>query len=244
MMSNKTVNAIVQARMGSTRLPGKVLMLIEGKPILEHIVNRLQEIKEIANVVVATSTEIGDNPIESWCLLKGIPCVRGSEANVLDRFFQASLQYPADVFIRATGDNPMIDIQLIRDMLKFFDCNSLTYTCYRNYPLGSGVEIFTNAALEQARKYADKPYELEHVTPYMYERMANRNVKYYISNVNDSDIRMTIDTKEDLLFAIEIFSRLYMNNPFFGVLDVKRLVSQEPDMKTINNGIHQKKLGE
>ncbi len=243
-VSGRRINAIVQARMRSTRLPGKVLMNIEGIPILEHIVNRLKAVKGISAIIVATSIEYNDDSIESWCNMKEIACVRGSEENVLDRFKQVSTHYPADVYIRATGDNPMIDVQLIVDMLNYFDKNELTYTCYKNYPIGSGVEIFTSEALEETIKNANKPFEIEHVTPFMYQRMENKKVGYYVSRVDDSKIRMTIDTEADLQFAKEVFSRLYDKNPLFGIDDVKRLLSQEVYLADINNSIRQKKLGE
>lgn len=241
---NKKINAIVQARMGSTRLPGKVLLQIEGVPILEHIINRLYAVDDISTVIIATSTEKQDDPIEAWCDIKNVPCVRGSEDNVLDRFRQAALDYPADIYIRATGDNPMIDVQLIRNMLVFFENNYLTYTCYKGYPIGSGVEIFTKKALEESIKQATLPYELEHVTPYMYNKMQDRRVKYYTSPDKLSNIRMTVDTEEDFTFAKTVFSKLYTENPLFGIDEITELLSSDKKLLTINSMVHQKKLGE
>lgn len=244
IMKNKTVNAVIQARMGSTRLPGKVLMEIEGVPILEHIINRLKSVRTINKIVVATSIKPDDDAIEYFCNSQGIPCVRGSEDNVLERFGLAAMQFSADAYIRATGDNPMIDVRLIEGMLDFFDKNGLTYTCYKGFPIGSGVEIFTHEALDHSLKEAVKPFELEHVTPFMYQRMQNRNVAYYCSDSDDSKIRMTIDTESDLAFAKALFFRLYNEKPFFGVNEVKNLLIQEPDLISINMNVHQKILGE
>ena len=238
------VNAIIQARMGSTRLPGKVLIKIEDIPILEHIINRLRSVKRIDIIIVATSEESEDDAIEAFCKAKNVVCIRGSESNVLDRFGLVAKKFPSDIYIRATGDNPMIDIALIEKMLDFFIENELTYSCYKGFPLGSGVEIFTNISLREALLFADKPFELEHVTPYMYQRMVNRKVLYYTSSTNDSDIRMTIDTENDLLFAKKVFEKLYNTNPFFGISEIKRLLSDNPDLKKINYNIHQKILGE
>lgn len=243
-MNDHKVNAIVQARMGSTRLPGKVLMELEGISILDHIINRLHSVSEIRKVIVATSTEQDDDHIYQFCKARGIDCVRGSENNVLSRFGMAARLYPADDYIRATGDNPMIDTCLVRNMLCFFRDNNLTYSCYKNYPLGSGVEIFTHEALEESLIKADKLYELEHVTPYMYQRMQNRKVEYYVSKEDDSQLRLTIDTEKDFLFAKELFSRLYKKNPFFGIADIKHLLEEHPSLKCINADIHQKILGE
>ncbi len=241
---DKKVNAIIQARMGSTRLPGKVLMEIEGIPILEHIVNRLSAVEQIGQIIVATSVEPADDPVARWCDQKQIAVIRGSEENVLDRFRQASEQFPADIYIRATGDNPMIDVGLISSMLKFFDENDLTYTCYKNYPLGSGVEIFTSKALEETIKCATESFEKEHVTPYMYQKMEGRKVEYYTSSIDESDIRMTVDTEKDLLFAKTMYARLFNKNPFFGISDISNLLEAEPELRLINNNVHQKKLGE
>ncbi len=241
---DKKVNAIIQARMGSTRLPGKVLMKIEDISILEHIVRRLKAVNGVNKEIIATSTKQDDNAIVEFCKDGGIPCVRGSEENVLERFGLVAKKYPADIYIRATGDNPMIDIKLIEDMLVFFLERNLTYTCYKKYPLGSGVEIFTHEALCEALKKADKSYELEHVTPYMYQRMNGGKVEYYTSDVDDSKIRMTIDTENDMQFAKEMFKRLYKNNQFFGVSEIKEVLKQEPLLKTINSSVHQKTLKE
>ncbi len=243
-MNSIRVNAIIQARMGSTRLPGKVLIKLENIPILEHIINRLKAVKYVEKVIVATSVKQEDDEIEKICKEKAFLFVRGSEENVLQRFALAAKEYPADVYIRATGDNPMIDIALIEETLEFFMANNLTYTCYKNYPIGSGVEIFTDVALFQALKNANKDFELEHVTPYMYQRMPNRKVEYYTSDTDDSNIRMTVDTEEDLAFANEIFRRLYKESPLFGISEIKKLLSKEAALLNINSEVHQKKLGE
>ena len=243
-MGKKVINAVIQARMGSSRLPGKVLMEIEGTAILEHIFRRLGSVNEIDRIIVATSTKEEDDDIEAFCRSRGTACIRGSEENVLSRFGLAASEYPADIYIRATGDNPMIDVRLIEDTLAFFEANDLTYTCYRDYPIGSGVEVFTHRALEEALKHAELPYELEHVTPYMYQSMPDRKVEYFVSKTNDSGIRMTIDTEQDLQFAEEMFRRLYKSNPYFGIAEIKRLLEDEPGLGSINSNVHQKTLGE
>lgn len=240
----ETMNAIIQARMGSSRLPGKILMKLEGTPILEHIVRRLNQVKNINTIIVATSDKATDDEVEKFCMSIGVPCVRGSEENVLQRFGKVSELFPADIYIRATSDNPMIDINLISNMISYFKNKQLTYTCYKNYPIGSGVEIFSNHSLKEALNNANKDYEFEHVTPYMYQTMRDRKVEYYTSEKDDSGIRMTIDTQNDLRFAQEVFKRLYPDNQFFGIEDIKTLLAIEPDLIKINKDIHQKKLGE
>lgn len=243
-MKHRMTNAIIQARMGSTRLPGKTMMNLEGIPILEHVIRRLNRVSEIDIIIVATSTKDDDDIIEQYCNSRNIPCVRGSEDNVLGRFGIASTRYPADVYVRATADNPMIDIRLVEKMLSFFYQEELTYTCYKKYPIGSGVEIFSSESLLQALNKADRKYELEHVTPYMYERMDNRNVRYYTSIEDDSNIRLTIDTERDFLFAKELFTRLYEFNPYFGICEIKELLSRNMHLMTINADVHQKTISE
>ena len=241
---DKNINAIVQARMGSTRLPGKVLIKIEEIPILEHIIRRLRVVNGIDNVIIATSIKQDDDAIVEFCNDNNVPCVRGSEENVLERFGLVAKQFPADIYIRATGDNPMIDIKLIKKMLAFFIEKKLVYTCYKKFPLGSGVEVFTCSALSEALEKAKLPFELEHVTPYMYQKMSKGKIDYYESINDDSKIRMTVDTENDLKFAREMFKRLYKKNPFFGIDDIKRVLKKEPALKEINIDVHQKKLGE
>lgn len=243
-MNIERVNAIIQARMGSTRLPGKVLVKIEDVPILEHIIRRLNSVKAINDIIVATSDKQEDDAIAEYCRKNAIPCVRGSEENVLERFALAAKKYPADIYIRATGDNPMIDIGLINDTLEFFMARDLTYSCYKGYPLGSGVEVFTADALAQAVEHADKDFEIEHVTPYMYQSMPGRRVEYFISNTDDSGIRMTVDTEEDLAFAKEMFKRLYKTNKLFGINEIKQVFAEEHELLNINSKVHQKKIGE
>ena len=243
-MGNLKINAIIQARMGSTRLPGKVLMEIEGIPILEHIVKRLKAIAGVGEVIIATSAKEDDDAVDVFCTKNRIPCVRGSEENVLERFAKVAKEYPADIYIRATGDNPIIDVKLISEMIKFFIEKDLTYTSYSNYPIGSGVEIFSDRALAEAVKYATKPHELEHVTPYMYQTMRGRRVIYFESSTDDSKIRVTVDTEKDMQFVRELFKRLYNDNQFFGIKEIKDILEKEPLLKTINSDVHQKKLGE
>lgn len=239
-MMEEVMNAIIQARMDSTRLPGKVLMDMEGVPILEHIIRRLNAVSAINTVIVATSDDPHDDAIEAFCQERSLPCVRGSEDNVLSRFGKAAELYPADVYIRATGDNPMIDIGLIEEMILFFKNRGLTYTYCKNYPIGIGVEIFTGQALTDALEQANTPYELEHVTPYMYQRMPGRKVEFYVSNVDESKMRLTIDTESDFIFAKEIFHRLYKDKPFFDLADIRKVLSKEPELRLINADIRQK----
>lgn len=243
-MGKKRINAIIQARMGSTRLPGKVLMKIEDIPILGHIIYRLSTIDYIDKVIVATSDSSSDDDLEKYCTENAIPFIRGSEDNVLERFYLASIRFPADDYIRATGDNPMIDTGLIKSMIDYYQEHSLSYTMYKNFPVGSGVEIFSHWALVEAYRNADKEFEKEHVTPYMYQRMNSGKVDYYVSPKDRTRIRMTVDTVEDLAFAKAVFEYLYRDNKLFGINEIEKLLQNNPELQKINNEVHQKILGE
>jgi spore coat polysaccharide biosynthesis protein SpsF len=234
--------AIVQARMGSTRLPGKVLLPLEGKPVLAHIVARLRRVGRIRRVVVATSVSPADDAIADWAAASGVDCVRGSETDVLDRFHQVSLAFPCDAYVRATGDNPMIDPQLLDVLLDDFEQRGLDYLGSTGYPLGTSAEVFRRAALDEAFHNATEPYESEHVTPYMYRRMMNWTKR--ASDVDLSDVRLTVDTPEDYDLARAVFGRFRDRVDAFTYGEVVDFLAHNPAVAEINSGIRQKRLGE
>jgi spore coat polysaccharide biosynthesis protein SpsF len=171
--------AIIQARMGSSRLPGKVLLDISGKPMLQHVVERTQRARTVDAVVVATTTDEADRPVAILCATLDIPCFRGSLHDVLDRCYQAAKLHQAEVVVRITADCPLIDPALIDatvDLItgnappeKDFACNRLPPPFTRTFPIGLDVEACTFPALERAWKEANQPFHREHVMPYLYE---------------------------------------------------------------------------
>lgn len=185
----KKVDVIIQARMSSSRLPGKVLMDIEGKSILQWVVERVLQANHIDEVVVATTKDSSDDPIVEFCDRKGYPVERGSSYDVLDRYYQTALIHKSDVIVRITADCPFIDPDLIdravalmtnsgeydelegvRNQSRYdYLANRLPAPWHRTYPIGLDVEIFTFAALEEAWRLAQEKYQREHVTPYFYE---------------------------------------------------------------------------
>jgi spore coat polysaccharide biosynthesis protein SpsF len=234
--------AIVQARMGSTRLPGKVLLPLEGKPILDRIVERIGRVSRICGLVVATSVSISDDAIWDWAIERGVDCFRGSEENVLDRFHRASLAYPSDAYVRATGDNPLIDPGVVDGLLDFFETRRLSYSGSTGFPLGTSAEVFTSLALEEAFLHAREPYETEHVTPCMYRRM--ENWAQYVNDENLSAVRLTVDTPEDYALVSAVFAHFKERVDDFGYRDVLGYLKLHPDVAGLNAGIRQKKLGE
>jgi len=236
--------AIIQARMDSTRLPGKVLMELCGQPILFHIVQRMRRVKT-DEIMIATSKKGSDDLIAKFAQDHDVLCFRGSEEDVLDRFYQAARSLragPNDVIIRLTADDPFVDPEICMDLLSFFNRNTFSYATTSDYPLGVGTEVFTFQALEEAYKSAQKPYEREHVTPFMY-REGQVYGKMY-SPVDHSNIRLTVDTPEDRKVAQVIYNSLYPVKEDFGLPEIIDFLRKHPEVVAINQGVHQKQLGE
>ena len=211
------VVAIVQARMGSSRLPGKVLLPLIGKPMLEIIVDRVGEVDSIDILVVATSVSKQDDQLA--CVVAGWPGVelwRGSEEDVLHRYFEAASAYNADVILRVTSDNPFFHrktadslIEMLREGYDYVS-NDLV----RSFPLGIGLEVFRFEALASADSQATMPYQREHVTPYIRENPDLFRLGNLELGRNWSHVRLTVDTEEDYLNAKALFERFGVNVQF------------------------------
>lgn len=193
--------AIIQARMGSSRLPGKVLLNLGGKPMLQHVVERTERAQTVDAVIVATTTDKADVPILDFCASVEIACFRGSQHDVLDRYFQAARLQDAEVVVRITGDCPLIDPSLIDQTVQLvtghwkletglfdFACNRLPPPFPRSFPIGLDVEACTFAALKRAWKEADQPFHREHVMPYLYEGtvLARSSLPPFVDNCSVS----------------------------------------------------------
>ncbi|WP_347834680.1 glycosyltransferase family protein [Gracilibacillus sp. JCM 18860] len=210
------VVAIIQARMGSTRLPGKVLKKIKGgETVLSHVINRVSKSKNVDNIVIATTIQKDDDQIVKEVTDLGYTVYRGSENDVLERYYQAILQSSANIIIRITSDCPLIDPIVIDEMVEVFINNNYSLVTnagadasLRTFPRGLDVEIFSREALEKAYINATLPYQREHVTPYIYENEAS--IFYYKNKEDNSNHRWTLDTKEDYRLIEEIYNNLYM----------------------------------
>lgn len=243
-MRNKTL-AVIQARMSSTRLPGKVLKELAGQPMLYHIVQRVKSIKSVDGIIIATSQNESDNPIVRFAGDQGIPYFRGSEDDVLDRFFQAAQAFGTksnDIIVRLTADNPFVDPTVCKNLLSFFHKNSFDYATTSAYPLGVGAEVFRFYALEEAHEKAVKPYEREHVTPFMYR--PGQLYGKLESPIDYINVRLTVDTPEDYEVAQAIYGALFYEKQEFGLPEIIEYLKAHPDVAVINNGVHQKILGE
>ncbi len=232
------VVAIVQARMSSTRLPGKVLAEVAGRPMLWHVVNRVSRARWIKRVIVATSENPADDSIARFCAQEGIACSRGSETDVLDRYYQAAREYSADVVVRITADCPLIDPVVVdRVVQSFFDkgCDYISNALHYTYPDGLDTEVFSFAALRQAWQEATRASEREHVTPYL------RAGKFRIANVeNDVKIsrplRWTVDEPSDLDFVRRVFAA-FSGKKDFGMEDVLDYLNMNPTIQELNSSI-------
>src|SRR3989344_2330215 len=199
----KRIVAIIQARMTSTRLPGKVLAKIREKPMVTYVVNRTKRSKLIDEVLVATSINKADNSIVSFCKEKKIKCFRGSLNNVLERYYEAARKEKADIVVRVTADCPLIDGGLIDQGIKQFKQTEVDYlsnTVKRTFSRGFDFEVFSFKALAKAYKNAKSEYDKEHVTPYIWKNRDNSyKIGYFTQKKDLSGYRITVDTKEDFL---------------------------------------------
>ena len=243
------VSVIIQARMGSTRLPGKVMMPFVGKPDLWHVVNRIKKSRYVDQIIIATTTLVEDNIIEEYCIDNNWLYFRGSSDDVLARYYFAAKQFSASTVVRITADCPVIDFEVLDSVLGYYlkkneKCWELDYITDEDYPIGLSVEVFRSELLERAFLSATIDYEREHVTPYFYRNPELFKIEKYRSNELLSHLRWTLDTQEDYRLLSEIYERLYEKNNDFVMKDVLQLMENNPELKRINENIRQKTLGE
>lgn len=243
------VVCIVQARLGSSRLPGKVLKKICGKTVLEHDINRLKLVSNIDDIVIATTTKLQDNKIVEEADRLGIKYFRGSEDDVLSRYYFAAKENNADIIVRVTSDCPCLDYNILDDMIGIFlgkkdKIDYMNNTLDRTYPRGYDIEIFSLNSLYKAFKNAKKDYEREHVTPYLYDINNNFRILSYKNSINYSNYRVTLDTEEDFQVIKAIYEDLFNTKGYFLLQDVVEFFKKNPKVAEINKKIEQKELGE
>lgn len=241
--------AIIQARFGSTRLPGKILKDLSGKPLLWHVVNRLSHSKLCNKIVIATTTEPEDDKVESYCVENNFPYYRGSSENVLSRYYEAAKVFGAEIIIRITSDCPLIDPDIIDKMLEQFlseksNIDYMSNVFPRTFPRGLDTEIFTSEALEKSFNNAIKQNELEHVTPYIYQHPEIFKIKNFANDKDLSFHRWTVDTSEDYELIKSIYDKIYEPDKIFLLNDILELFDKQPELIKINQNIKQKSLGE
>ncbi|WP_394234922.1 cytidylyltransferase domain-containing protein [Niallia oryzisoli] len=241
------VAAIIQARMGSTRLPGKIMKAVNGRTLLEYQLERVKYAKTIDQVIVATTIKETEQPILELCERLGIDYYRGSEEDVLSRYYEAAKNYHVDAVVRLTSDCPIIDPEVIDKVVNCYLNNqsSVDYvsnTLERTYPRGLDTEVFSFEALSKAYDEAVLSRDREHVTAYFY---TNSNLFKLLNVRNDQNFeryRWTVDTEEDFKLIQLILNELYKSNQVFSLEDVIRLLNIYPEWNEINAHIEQKKL--
>ena len=257
------VIAIIQGRMSSSRLPGKILAEIAGQPMLQRVFTRTSRASAVTETIFATTTDSSDDPVAEYCDFSGIPFTRGSLYDVLDRYYQTAKQAKADFVVRVTADCPVIDPALIDQVVNTlleddydFVCNRLPPPWHRTYPIGLDVEACTFKALENAWREAREPQHREHAMPYFYEGVEltrqSRTLETGVSprgyriallhyTTDFGDYRWTVDMAEDLEFMRQVYSRFDARDDF-SWKDVLALVHNEPQLMQINAAVKHKTL--
>jgi spore coat polysaccharide biosynthesis protein SpsF len=241
----KKVLIIVQARMGSTRLPGKIMKKVLDRPLLDFLVERLKRVSLADGFMIATTKNPADIKIINYCLEGEVLCFAGSEEDVLDRYFQAATKYQAEVIVRITSDCPLIDPQLIDKIISAYldlqpNCDYLSNTLERTFPRGMDIEVFSYDALKLAAEDARQPWEREHVTPYIYRHPELFKIQNYIQEKDESKYRWTVDCPEDFELISKILENLYPDNHEFTLENILDLLQKYPEWSKINAHIQQK----
>lgn len=235
-MSKRPVVAIIQARMGSERLPGKVLLDIAGQTMLERVVKRVQKAKSIDRVVVATTDQAADDGIAEQASRLGVHVTRGNEEDVLDRFKQAAAETRAATIVRVSADSPFVDPEVIDMIVDAYIAADVDYASNKlqpSFPLGLDVEAFSRATLDTVAKEATRSYERAHVTLRIYSEPGQFKLLPVTTTPDRHDWRWTVDTEEDLRFAREVFSRLHGSNDF-SWREVVDLIERDRALAEIN----------
>ena len=230
--------AIIQARMGSTRLPGKVLADIGGKPLLAYVVGRAARARRVDALVVATSRSSADDAIAAWCDREQVRCFRGSEHDVLDRYHEAAEAFGFDVIVRLTADCPLLDAAVVDHVVDEYHSGEWDYvsnTLTPTYPDGLDTEVVRREALHRAWRDAVLPSEREHVMPYIWKRPDLFRLKNVTRAPDLSHLRWTVDTPEDLLFVRGVYEHFQFALDF-DTDAVLSLIEATPHLLEVNAG--------
>lgn len=233
-----TTLVIIQARMSSTRFPGKVLKKLHNKPLLQWMIDRVTQSLLVDKIIIATSTCNDDDPIEEWCTINGHHCYRGDLDNVLSRFYHAATRYNAKTIVRLTADCPIIDSKVIDEHIHFYHEHNFDYVSngpLMTYPDGMGVEVFSYDTLQKTYKNASLLSEKEHVTAYIYknpELFTLYNLKY---KKDYSWIRVTIDYPEDYILVKNIVDAISSDHASFSLEDIINYIEKNNHLLNINN---------
>ncbi|MBM09935.1 MAG: spore coat biosynthesis protein F [Magnetovibrio sp.] len=242
MTLKRRIYATIEARMTSSRLPGKVLMQAAGKPMLEHMIERISRAQMLDGIVVATTKNKTDDPIVELADRMGVGCFRGSEVDVLGRVLCAARTNNVDVIVETTGDCPLIDPSLIDLCINSFldtDVDYVSNILHRTFPVGMDIQVFSTDVLADVAKRTSEPDDREHVSLYIYRHPEI----YTLKNIPASDefaradLSLTLDTQADFDLLRIIFEKLYPVNPLFGLSEIIALIESNPDLTKINSHV-------
>jgi spore coat polysaccharide biosynthesis protein SpsF len=238
----RKIVTVIQARMGSSRLPGKVMKEVCGKPLLLLMIERVQRASLAGTTVIATTTSSEDDIIADLCAVENIECFRGDPTDLLDRHYKTALKFNADIVLKIPSDCPLIDPEIIDKTIGYYLKNEYLFDYVSNlhpatYPDGNDVEVFSFIALHTAYKEAEKNFEREHTTPYLW----NNPHKFRCGNVEwgsgvdySCSHRFVLDYYEDYQFIKKVYEELYSANPEFKLQDILNLLIDKPEIKSIN----------
>lgn len=238
-----SVTLIMQTRMGSTRLPGKVMKELAGHPVVWHDLERIRRAKRVDTIILATTTNSEDDALETYCAKQNINCFRGSSDDVLARFYGAAQEFGGDVFVRVTSDCPLIDpviIDMVIDGLGAHDY--VTNVFDRKFPRGMDTEVFTRASLERAYKEATAPFDREHVTPFIREPQNG----FDLANIDMPEayhfpqFRLTLDTPQDYTLFQAIYAQWYKPGQIIDVPTILPWLVAHPEIAALNGDVQQK----
>ena len=234
-----TIGCIIQARMGSTRLPGKVLMeVIEGKPVLYYVINQLKYCKSFEKLIVATTTLPEDDKIVQFCMDNDVNYFRGDFKNVLERHYRCAEKFSLSTVIRMPSDKPLLDPEVVDKVVEAFNSNSYDYVTNflpSTYPSGTEVEVLSFNALKITYEKAILPSEKEHVTNYIYDHKDDFRIFNVVNSENLSNFRWAVDRIEDLRLVREIVSNIH-KSPIL-IKDILELFKNEPNLVEINKQV-------
>lgn len=243
----KKIAAIVQVRLTSTRLPGKVLMDIAGKPMLWHVINRLKYSKKLGDIILAIPNTKENDILEKFAKENKVKYFRGSEEDVLSRYYETAKSFECDIMVNITSDCPLIDPRVVDLIIKRHLSSNTDYTSNilkRTFPRGLDTEVFNFEILEKIQREVKEPYQREHVTLYIRQYPERFNVQNIIANkkLRRPELRLTVDTKEDLKLIREIYRHLYKPKKIFTTEEFIDFLDKNPELKKINAHIKQKSV--
>ena len=233
MQNKNKIGAIIQARMSSVRLPGKIFKLIDGKPLIEHIMLKVKKSKIINTAIIATTTEEEDKILVTWCKNKNYKYFLGKKNDVLSRFYFCAKEFDLDTIVRITSDNPLIDMDVVNKVIQLFieGYDYVANNIDKTFPHGLDVEVFSFQALEKSFNEAHDLSHKEHVTQYIRHNSNLFKIKNYRANENYSDIRVTLDTQEDYDLIKEVIKLSSVN---ISLEELVRLFEEYPHLKELN----------